>query len=366
MSARSMLDSEYNFKGWLAMDTERMNTPDLNRNHVLDWIGWAVFGKSAIELEKEEIEEAEEYIVEAGLEKYLEVAPSKNQKTIRMFNQLPVPFQYIPLSAYIIVHLVKSLGGFILRFMGFIHSSVSGVNNISYWIRQNNKSKEPPIIFCHGVGIGPVMYTLFIHKLTKLHPDRTIVVLQLDYLSMGLVEKPVSRALHLAFFDSIFQKHKFTQADWICHSFGSFVMSTVASQRPHLVKNLTFIDPVCFNLLDPFLVYQVYSGPLTSISFQYILRYLVAYEFSVVRFFLRNFWWEEMVFFPDYLKNIKGQVKVYLSEDDLIVDHKTTTNFFNTYFNHDNFNYYTIESAPHGGCIWNFSLMDNLLNNLNY
>jgi hypothetical protein len=73
-----------------------------------------------------------------------------------------------------------------------------------------------------------------------------------------------------------------------------------------------------------------------------------------------------MVFFPDYVKNIKGQVKVYLSEDDLIVDHETITQFFNTHFKHDNFNYYTIESAPHGGCIWNYSLMENLLNNLNY
>jgi hypothetical protein len=149
-----MLDSEHNFKGWLATDTERMNTPELNRNHLLDWIGWAVFGKSAVELEKEEIDEAEEYIVEAGLEKYLKVAPSKNQKTIRMFNQLSVPFQYIPLFAYIIVHLIKSLGGVMLKFMGFTHNSVNGVDNISYWIRQNNKSKEPPIIFCHGLGIG--------------------------------------------------------------------------------------------------------------------------------------------------------------------------------------------------------------------
>jgi hypothetical protein len=154
MSARSMLDSEYNFKGWLSMDTERKTTPEFNRNHFLDWIGWMVFGKSTIEMEKEELVEAEGYLVETGLEKYLKVAPEKNQKAIRMFNQLPVPFQYIPLFAYIVVYFIQFLGGLALKFMGFAHDSVNGVDNISYWIRQNNKSKEPPIIFCHGIGIG--------------------------------------------------------------------------------------------------------------------------------------------------------------------------------------------------------------------
>lgn len=71
-----------------------------------------------------------------------------------------------------------------------------------------------------------------------------------------------------------------------------------------------------------------------------------------------------MIFFPDYLKKISGKVNVYLSEDDILVDYKTTKYFFNTYFNQPNFSHHTIKNAPHGGCIFNSSLMESLFSNL--
>lgn len=163
MLSRSMLNIEYNYRGWLLMDKERMTSSSLNRNHILDWVGWALFGKAAVEMDMEETKEVEGYCVEAGLERILKVAPQKNQKPIRLFNQLRVPFQYIPLFIYVIVHILKSIGSVILMCLRFKHEAVKGIKNISYWVRYNKDSKKAPIVFCHGIGLGKsIMFNITI------------------------------------------------------------------------------------------------------------------------------------------------------------------------------------------------------------
>lgn len=114
-----------------------------------------------------------------------------------------------------------------------------------------------------------------------------------------------------------FHKHQLPPATWIGHSFGTIITTwAIKGGKGQLVGKSIFVDPVCFALWEPELVYNFVYKPPTS-AMDVLIRYFVGRECGVAKSIGRHFWWHQNILLaPD----IPQGSTIFLSENDGIID----------------------------------------------
>ncbi|CAB9502235.1 unknown protein [Seminavis robusta] len=226
-----------------------------------------------------------------------------------------------PLYVHIPAVLTTEIGTpLILWSLGFRKHRVG---QMTYYYRQGTgKTNETtPLVFIHGIGIGPIAYLPLLLQVLKSDNSRPLLlpeissvtafrpwVMPKDCLSSNEVAANMSTMLH---------NHGFSKATFAGHSFGTFWMSYTVKYAPHLVAGLVFLDPVCFCLYDSLLTKRtVYNPPDTS-----DVASLVKTDMMVNWSIQRNFSWVEAnLFVEDIPESIS--VAFFLSGDDTVAPSK--------------------------------------------
>ena len=176
-----------------------------------------------------------------------------------------------------------------------------------------------PLVFVHGVGLGPLPYTGFIDDMLKRANGAPMMVIELPFVSQrlsGLNHAPhedrttdaIEEALH---------RHGIQSATFVGHSLGTIYLAWLARLKPHLLASCVFIDPIVF-LLHHHKVAQsfLYSRPLKQDAKAKVERFFVKSEHSVVAYFHRHFYWFANILWAEQLK---APTAVILSRNDTIV-----------------------------------------------
>lgn len=210
----------------------------------------------------------------------------------------------------------------------FRHCSLPGKDTstkstLSYYIYEPKAAttSAKPIFIVHGIGIGVTMYINMIKSVvTESGGRRPIVFLNLPHISLNVVSSVPSVEETLACIDTIFRRHSLGPCSWVAHSYGTIVSTWALKQRPEYISKLTFVDPVCFALWEPDLIYNfLYRTP--SAPIHRIAQYFVAQDLLVAYTLFRRFWWLQNLLLPEELG---VELDVFLSSHDFIIDARKT------------------------------------------
>jgi pimeloyl-ACP methyl ester carboxylesterase len=110
-----------------------------------------------------------------------------------------------------------------------------------------------PLVFFHGVGIGPMMYLYAILNMLIESGPREVFVVELPYISLKMasdVPTPEETA------DAVASMLGNRPGIFVGHSFGSLPMAWCLKRHPQIVDHSIFIDPVCFALCEHYIAYR--------------------------------------------------------------------------------------------------------------
>jgi len=256
-----------------------------------------------------------------------------------MLNLDPIQFQHKPLIGYWVISLMQLYGLIFLYFIGFTHYNCQPSSTLSYWIykghtrsniHQNsngcdsNHATKPPVFLVYGIGIGVTMYLKVINAIRIKDPDRTIIVLNLPHISLKLVHQIPSFQQTLEAIDNIFKKHDLISCNWFGHSYGSIIIAWVIKKRPNYVNKVTLVDPVCFALWEPDLIYNFLYNSNPTGPIQHLAQYFVAKDLLVASTLFRNFWWLQNILFPE---DLMCPTHAYFSQYDWIINAEGIRNY---------------------------------------
>lgn len=256
----------------------------------------------------------------------------KNPKLrcFRMRND-PFPAVHRPLFVYVATAWVLPiLGHRILAWLGF-RPYRSG--SMEYWFRPcsttSRQSWRPyqlagdlkPLVFIHGIGVGPSMCLSFLQRLVQtLGQDNPIFVVDLSSISMRFVDEVPGSTEVTTNMVSMLKVWGFEQAHFMGHSFGTFVLAWMLRYQRAAVERITFLDPVCFLTLRVFKeCHELQQLRMDSAmnTMEMGIKYFVLTELFVCNFVCRCFFWEESNLDMRDLEGINALV--VLEADDLIV-----------------------------------------------
>ncbi|MEW5297299.1 MAG: hypothetical protein WDW36_000516 [Sanguina aurantia] len=176
-----------------------------------------------------------------------------------------------------------------------------------------------PIVFLHGVGCGFLLYIDFVRRLAAL--DAPLLACEHRHISMKLCSSipTADDVAHSVM--RILDAHGVGKACFVGHSYGTFVASRVAQCHSARVQSMVLIDPVCFRLFMPHLLFNfIYRAPRTGVSL--LLRVkdwfarLVARDMHVAATFCRRFYWSDVNLWPDQI--LDKTLVVLHGKDELI------------------------------------------------
>ncbi|KAJ9088165.1 hypothetical protein DSO57_1025830 [Entomophthora muscae] len=278
-----------------------------------EWLAWAFFDK----LKLRPAEEKQLSILQG------ETHRSEELQTVEMLCPTLDPLVYIPkpLIFYALVRACKYTMESNLNHIGLKKHKGEYIN---YWKYQSvQEATASPIIFIHGVGLGPGVYINHIHKLIEHHPNRDIYALELPCIMVGSFSDLPTMDEILASVDDFFAENRLQQCSFIGHSYGTIVCTWLNYHRPKYIANLTLVDPVCFNLFESQLIKKcLYQGP--SCFIHGFSLHVVFRDPLLASVLSRNFWWHQNNLFPD---DIKAKTNVYLSDMDWIIDTLAVVNY---------------------------------------
>lgn len=227
----------------------------------------------------------------------------------------PIPSEHRPLVYYIVTALAMPIvNNYNLENLGFRrHRS----GTLWYWLRRGRgRSAQPPIVFCHGVGVNLLPYVHFISELLRQMPKgKDIFLVSLPHISMRIKEDVPSSPEMVACLRDMLLSWDYTSAHFVGHSFGSIVVAWMCRNAQETVAVATFLDPVCFLLIKPDVCYNfMYRQPETAT--QLLMHYFVARELYIAHSLSRNFFWYQNLLWPEELQ---VPCMVMLSGEDSIV-----------------------------------------------
>jgi len=245
----------------------------------------------------------------------------------------PFPSVHRPLCAYVMTALVAPIfGHWVLSNMGF-RSYCAG--STEYWFRPGNPdgawlnrtSRRPyfvgkgkPLVFCHGIGLGPSMSLALLQVMVDNLGDSPLFLVDTRAVSMRFSEDvPCAREVAANIADMM-QVWGFSRAHFVGHSFGSCLLSWVLRYQRGIVERVTFLDPVCFLLLKVLTdgrEIQERRHDFRMDTMEMGFKYAVLTELFVCNFFCRLFQWEEASL---DMQEFEGtDALIVLESEDLIV-----------------------------------------------
>jgi len=176
------------------------------------------------------------------------------------------------------VFLANQLAGIVLWWLGFTkypsseessgssfglditNGRLSPGKHLTYWhapakrINSFTSSSLHPIVFFHGIGCGLSAYVRFIYKLRKKNLNRPIILVELPFVSMRLVESVPKMHHVVSEISQLLKIHGYFKACFVGHSLGSVYCTWMVRQRSDLISSVVLMDPICFELHKSHLV----------------------------------------------------------------------------------------------------------------
>jgi len=232
----------------------------------------------------------------------------------------------------------------LMRRLGF---SLFKSADLTYWHRpapvtaETSAQAATPLVFVHGVGLGPLPYVGFIEELTKQSNGPTIVI-ELPFVAQrlsGLPQAPDEMRTVEAIAGAL-QRHNIHAATFVGHSLGTIYLSWVARLRPELLASAVFLDPICFLLHHSKVCANfLYAKPADDQAD--LEHYFIKSELSIVSYFHRHFYWYANNL---WVQDLPCPTSVVLSENDNIVP----VTAIDSYLRRRSVSVLKLDSARHG------------------
>jgi pimeloyl-ACP methyl ester carboxylesterase len=210
------------------------------------------------------------------------------------------------------IRIIDGACRLILPVLGFNRKIEKG---LPFYMR-SGPSRDPAIVFFHGLGIGLTAYIPFVLALAVHYPDRNIVLFEMPSIQMKLDENhvlPAEFATHVAY---CLKSLKLDRNIVAGHSLGTACVRWMDLFYPELVHSRIFVDPIVFNLWEYHIAHHaLYRDPKTF--HERFLKYIAMAEPGHATFLHRYFVWFQNTYFTAELPQ---NSYVFLSENDNIVE----------------------------------------------
>ena len=173
-----------------------------------------------------------------------------------------------------------------------------------------------PIVFYHGVGVGLIGYAPMIFTLEAATRNRPFFLVELPYVSMRLWETLPTPFETAELTCVMLNRHGFSKACFVGHSFGSISVTWVIKMQPHIVRSAVLLDPVALLLCFPKVAYNFVYKPLDLWNPMAWILQFCSTELGMARVFYRHFWWYLNTLWVDELP---PHCTVVLSAEDALV-----------------------------------------------
>jgi pimeloyl-ACP methyl ester carboxylesterase len=313
---------------------------ELQRENVADWLSYALFATPLVAISPEQRSHLDESIsmlearlstevAERGAERPFRFPPGFN-KELRSYrlnidppamNMKTRPLLYYALTDGLLCGLITPA---LMRQRGFTLHKEGG---LTYWHHPGEGASQAeaaaaaacPIVFVHGVGLGPLPYHGFIDSMLREARGAPMLVLELPFVSQrltGLTHVPHEERTSSEIAAAM-ERHGLASATFVGHSLGTMYLAWLARLQPHLLASCVFIDPIVF-LLHQHNVAQafLYSRPSKANFKGHVEHYFIKSEHSIVSFFHRHFYWFANILWSEELP---CPTAVILSEQDGLI-----------------------------------------------
>lgn len=277
---------------------------EIGQENLNEFLAWAFFHCDPDEIPRERQEEYQQLVKESIEWSGLSFVEGYNTEVQVMRLTLDrIRSEHRPLVYYAVTGLVLPfVAGVFLQSWGF-REHKSGT--LPYWRRPARDVVPggpglPPLVFCHGIGVGVFQYLNFIGMLSERCSDRTIFLVSLPHISTRIKADVPSSGEMVASLTDMLASWRHPRAHFIGHSFGTVVLAWMVLRAPSLVSQVTFIDPVCFLLVKPDVCHNfIYRKPATPT--QLFFNFFGARELFIAHSLSRNFFWFENLLWPEQL-----------------------------------------------------------------
>jgi len=244
-----------------------------------------------------------------------------------------------------------------------------------------------PILFLHGLGIGPCQHFIFINKLLSdrhllnrivfipiqpyvsqhvLHPrhvnppgrdeilrDLCALIWRVGEMQKGMeMEKEKEMKVRERGGERNREK-KQPRVTVISHSNGTALHAWLVKSHPELVYRSCFVDPVIFCLWEGDVCYNfVYKTP--SNGQDVLVNYFVSSEMGIANYIQRNFDWSANTLFFEEIPNphIPYHTLIFVSTSDSILSAKRVSKYFAWHgLTEESDTIYSDQGAVHGEAI---------------
>ncbi|CAF1449162.1 unnamed protein product [Adineta steineri] len=327
---------------------------DIDRESIVGWLAFAFYSKNSNELEDNEYREIDLFIEKVEAQTQVKTTTIKSNKNISYMKHIldPVRVIFRPFIFYFITDTI--MNGIVARinfyFKGY---QFVQIGHLQFWTcynkSRNEEEEEEPIIFFHGLGAGLLIYQPFIASLHKrFSHNRRIILISMRCVTMrypSLKDIPnmseTTESIKL-----IFDHYKMKKAIFIGHSYGTACLSWIVQKCPQYISRLIFIDPICFALFEPYVVYNfVYRTPY-KLGHLY-MYYFVCREMGISHVIGRHFWWTQNNLYIEQIRSCSNKqlpTHVLLSGRDCIIN----APLIRDYLNDNNIDNYWATNLSHG------------------
>lgn len=323
---RGQVDAQGFVSGWF------LNAPvsAIRRENMHEFLAYALLHRNYGELSEEKREAVRGFVRKVETEWGLRFGEGFEPSVKFMAHtREPLRTFHHPLAMYAWAHFVSVGTSVALSAMGFTqHTSADG--SLHYWLRPGAPHRQgageggepaPPRVFVHGLGVGITPYLSFISLLMADNSGVSVVV-ELPHIAMRIWRGTIPTINVLAAaIEQIHHKHGLGPALYVGHSYGTFIVAHLQRTRPHLIGALGLVDPVCFLLCLPDVVYNFCyrppGGKTLAAALSDTLRWLFcSKELQVAQALCRGFDWHVLHLWAD---DLPAQRAVMLAGNDRIV-----------------------------------------------
>ncbi|KAF9325750.1 hypothetical protein BG006_010774 [Podila minutissima] len=313
-------------------DTGRTSKPkfsEVGRTNMLHWLAWAFWAAPL-----EEVFETAEGMMD--INRMLDTLEStKKIKFAKGFNPDvqcirlafdPVIASHRPLVYYALMYLLNVLAGLVFNILGFTRfqgtdttdfsyslegtkattlqdgdNTIDPTTDLSYWHRSPvNPKNKVPLVFIHGIGIGPAQYVHWVAALTTI--SRPIILVEVPYVSNKLFKTDCMTPDKTYFaLERILKRHNYPKATFMGHSLGTMLCAAVcraspATQPKSIIAGLILADPICF--LTHHSIARNFAYRVPSTASELIMDLFAAREIGTSWYIMRRFNWDQCIMFP--------------------------------------------------------------------
>mmetsp|Transcript_4932 Transcript_4932/g.11505 ORF Transcript_4932/g.11505 Transcript_4932/m.11505 type:complete len:514 (+) Transcript_4932:86-1627(+) len=313
-------------EGWF------MKTPvaNIKRGNAEEFFAWAFFNKYPSELKDDERSQMGNMLEECERRYSWNLAEgyADGVRSMRI-NFDPVQAWTHPCWYYAAILGLRLATRSTMQLMGFTYHGGAPSGGLSYFhcpppsrpglLLEGGKPVEPtralPVVLIHGLGIGVAPYVQFIRQLSVL---RECFVIELPEISQACCETVLPPEVMAEALSAMLQAHGHSQATFVAHSYGTFVMSWVLQFRRSFVAKAVLLDPVALLLAQPDVAYNfLYRNPDQGMLM--IAAHFVRWEMFAAHVLMRHFYWHHNVLWKEDLP--PNSLVVLSSLDDICNSH---------------------------------------------